>query len=400
MFRKLLFVCYYCVVFTSAYGQFRIDRAVEDFGFQSTRKYNFYSRTRFNRVEALFLNVGLKVRPQNIQELLLYGDVGHGFKNEEGKRLRWNAGIEKKFFVPNQLTLGIRGFDDVVSNDRWQVSSLENSLAGVFLHEDFMDYYGKEGGLLFADYLFAQVHTLRLELAGHRYEEVQSNSGWSLFGTGKSYLANPRTGFPIVAGNEKAVKLIGVFDWRDNPIFPIIGWYADVQFERTFDDFETTALFATIKRHQPTISDHKFQIKLLAGTRTGSFAAQHLLNLGGIGSLRGYREKELVGDRLLFLTANYVIGQDWLYHVPLRFLPFWEAVGIGVFAETGLAWFADPQNPDAGLFSTGEFSVSDMKSDVGLSLYLADNLLRVDFAQRLDRSRDNWRIMLRILDRF
>jgi outer membrane protein assembly factor BamA len=263
-----------------------------------------------------------------------------------------------------------------------------------------MDHFGRRGVRSYLDYRFNQTHSLRVDVSGHRYEVLQKNSDWSLFGRSKEFPPNVRTAYPALPGEELSIRLSAVLDGRDNPVFPLSGWYADAQFEVTQQDFETEGLFLTLKRYQPTFGDQKFQIKLLAGTRSGSRAFQHLVALGGLGNLRGFREKEFLGDRLLYVNANYIIGQQWLHHVPLNILPFWESISLGVFAETGHAWFADPQNPEAGLFDTGDFELNDLRSDVGLSLYFAENLFRVDFARRTDRSQDNWRVTFRILDKF
>jgi outer membrane protein assembly factor BamA len=198
--------------------------------------------------------------------------------------------------------------------------------------------------------------------------------------------------------------LIAAFDWRDNPVFPNVGWQAEGYFERTGNDFETNGLFLTFKRYQPTLSDQKLLAKVMFGSRSGSFAYQHLMTLGGLSSLRGYREKEFVGNRLLFANVTYVIGQSafggLLRSLPLNYLPFWETVSIGLFADAGYAWIADPLNQDAGLFDFGEFELNDLRSDAGISLLMTDGLLRVDFARRTDRGRDSWRVLFRILDKF
>ena len=381
-------------------AQFKIERVSDNQFFQRARNYSFYTNTHFNRVEALYLNLGFKLHPQKWNGLTLYGDVGYGFKNENHRQWRWQTGVQKIFFLPQQFALGADFFNKVDSNDRWLISSLENTLAGIFLHEDFMDYFGRRGVRGYLDYRFTQSHSIRAEVSGHRYEELRRNSNWSVFGQNKDYAPNVRTSFPVLTGEELSIRLSAVLDGRDNPVFPLSGWYADAQLEATQKDFETEALFLTLKRYQPTFGDQKFQFKLHAGTRSGSRAFQHLLPLGGLGNLRGYREKEFIGDRLLYMNANYVIGQQWLHHVPLNLLPFWESISVGVFAEAGYAWFADPQSADAGLFDFGNFQLHDLRSDAGFSIYFAENLVRVDFASRLDRGNDKWRITFRILDKF
>ncbi|MGH7453337.1 MAG: DUF5686 family protein, partial [bacterium] len=357
MLGKLLFTLgLLCLLAAPATAQFKIDRITNNLGFDVPKTFTLYTNTHFNRVEALYLNMGVKVQPRFSKQTdhasgwTFYGDMGYGFKNEKKKRPRWAAGLQKDFQTPNRLTFGAEYFYKLDTNDRWIVSEFENSLAGIFLHEDFMDFFSRKGARAFVDYQLAQVHTLRLEASGHRYEPLRRNSNWSLFGGDKDYPLNPRSAplspFGVQSGEEISVTLIGAFDWRDNPVFPNLGWQVEGYFERTAKDFETNGLFLTMKRYQPTFSDQKLLAKIMFGSRSGSFAYQHLLTLGGLSSLRGYRDKEFVGNRLLFANVTYQVGQSafggLLRRLPLHYIPFWETLSLGFFAETGYAWIADP----------------------------------------------------------
>ena len=409
----LLFIPFLLV--QSAAAQFKIERVPNNFGFDLPQKFKLSTNTHFNRVEGFAPNLGVKYQPQPAAKsgfaagLSLYGDFGYGFKNEKKKRPRWNLGLQKNFATPNRLTFGAEYFNKVETNDRWIVGEFENSLAGIFQHEDFMDFYSRKGGRGFLDYGLAEVHTLRLEVSQHRYESLRRNTNWSLFGRHKTYPPNPRLEpnalYGIGVGDELSVKFIGAFDWCDNPVFPNLGWLTEGYFERTGNDFSTNGLFLTVKRYQPTLEDQKLVGKFMFGSRSGSFAYQHLLALGGLSSLRGYREKEFAGNRLLFANVNYIIGQrafgGLLQKFPLvNKLPFWQLISLGVFAETGYAWFADPRDPDLGLFDLGQFDLNDLRSDVGFSLLVTEGILRVDFAKRTDRGQDDWRVTFRVLDKF
>ncbi|RMD93998.1 MAG: hypothetical protein D6814_14990, partial [Calditrichaeota bacterium] len=295
-------------------------------------------------------------------------------------------------------------FDEVFTQDKWIISPTENTLSTIFGHKDFMDYVGRRGWRAFIDYKWQQVHTLRFEVGRYKYDplSVQPNTEWSLFARGKRYSPNPHGAprFAFQRGYETSIRGLVALDFRDNPIFPLVGWYFEGVFEKTFDDFETTGLFLTLKRFQPTFGNQRLKARVLFGSRTGSFAFQHLMALGGIGSLRGYEEKEFVGNRLLYGTLQYNFGGDVLRKIPLDFIPFWEAITLGVFVDAGYAWFADANDPDKGLLSFGDFSLEDIKSDVGFSLIITEGLLRFDFARRTDRSGADIQVFFRILNKF
>lgn len=395
-------VLLFMLLCTTAQGQFKFERVIDGDFVDRPKRLTPYSTSRFNRVEGLFLGLGLTLRPAGAPALRFFGDVGYGFKNQKDRRVRWRTGVRKDFTSTNRLSLGLTAFDQVNTQDQWFVGMLENSLAGVFLHEDFMDFAGRRGGILYSDYRFSLQHTVRAEVASYEYQILRTNNSWSLFGGNKAFPSNPRPrlGYGYAEGREHAFRLMAAFDWRDNPVFPIIGWYAEGIIEKTTGDFSTTGLFLTLKRYQPTFGDQKLQAKVMFGSRQGSFAYQHLMSLGGVGNLRGYGDKEFAGNRFFFSSVNYVFGQDLLRRIPLHFVPLWDALSLGLFADTGWAWMADSTNADAGLFSVGDIALADLRSNVGFSLVVSEGLLRVDFAKRTDRGHDAWRVTFRILDKF
>lgn len=404
-FRKILLFAFFGLFSASnAFAQFTFDKIKDTFAYEQPKPLTYYSNSRFNRVEALFLNFGLNFKPVKAQGLRLWGDVGYSFHNQDSERWKWNAGLQKDFFVPNRLSIGVRAFDEIYTQDSWIISEIENSVHAIFAHNDYRDYVARKGFGGFIDYKLMQIHNLRMEIASYDYDvlNVAPNTEWSLFARGSDYAPNPH-GFPAIGfagGRETSVKLMAAFDFRDNPIFPIIGWYFEGIFEKTFDDFETNGLFLTAKRYQPTFGNQKIKAKLHFGTRSGSWAAQHLMGVGGIGSLRGYENKEFIGNRALFGTVQYGFGGDILQKIPLHKIPFWETLSLGLFYDFGYAWVGDPQNADAGLFDFGEFGLSDLRQNLGFSVIFTEGLLRLDVAKRLDRSGDAWQVFFRILEKF
>lgn len=387
---------------SSVFAQFTFEKIKDTFAYEQPKSLTYYSNSRFNRVEAFFLNFGVNFKPQKVQGMSLWGDVGYGFHNEENERWKWGVGVQKDFFVPDRFSIGAKYFDEIFTQDKWIISEVENSTHAIFGHNDYMDYIARKGFVGFLDYKLLQIHDLRLEIGSYDYDvlNAQPNSNWSLFAKGSKYALNPHPfpAFSFAEGKETSLRLMAAFDFRDNPIFPIIGWYFEGIFEKTFDDFETTGLFLTVKRFQPTFGNQKLKAKLLFGTRSGSFAFQHLIGLGGIGSIRGYRNKEFVGNRALFGTVQYNFGGDILQKIPLQKIPFWETLSLGVFFDFGYAWIADPFDTDAGLFDFGESGLSDLRTNVGFSIIFTEGLLRFDIAR--GRSGGDLQMYFRILDKF
>lgn len=396
--RCLLSVLLLC---TAVQAQFKFERVSDGDFIERPKLITPYTTSRFNRVEGAFVGLGLTLRPPGQPGLRFFGDIGYGFKNQKDRRARWSAGVRKDFVASNRLSLGLTIFEQVHTQDQWFIGTLENSLAGIFLREDFMDFVGRRGGVVYADYRFALQHTIRAEVASYEYQILRTNNTWSLFGGNKEFPSNPhlRLTSGYATGEENAFRVMAAFDWRDNPVFPIIGWYAEGIVEKTTGDFPTTGLFLTVKRFQPTIGDQKLLAKVMFGSRHGTLAYQHLMTLGGLGNLRGFRDKEFVGNRFLFGSINYIFGQELLRRVPLHFVPLWDTLALGLFADSGLAWISDLANADGGLFDFGDFTLNDLRTDVGFSLVVSEGLLRVDFAKRTDRGQDDWRVTFRILDK-
>lgn len=394
--------------------QFKFERVEDIFRFEPERPISFYTRSSYDRVQGVFLNAGLNVRPSKVEGLRLYGDVGYGFKNElrgakwyeigDDGNLRWryHVGVQKDFFTINRLSLGVELFDFVETRDNWAVSRAENALAALLFREDFYDYFGANGVRFFVDHRFRESHTLRAELRRQSYDQLKRNTNWSVFGGDKRFRPNPNNpAFPILPGDETSLALMGAFDWRDNPIFPLFGWYVEVMYERTWNqlptqpDLNTDGLFVSVKRYQPTFDSQRFTARLLLGSRTGSLGDQHLMDLGGVGSLRGFREKEFIGNRFLLINANYLFGGTLLQKIPLEILPFWETMSLGVFIDSGYAWLVDPE---ASLFDLGDFGLDDLKTNIGLSFLLSEGLIRIDVARRLADGDPKWRVTVRVLE--
>ncbi len=79
--------------------------------------------------------------------------------------------------------------------------------------------------------------------------------------------------------------------------------------------------------------------------------------------------------------------------LPFQFIPLYSSLGLVLFMEVGALW-----NSNGNSFLSSNVSDSpDWKSDAGFSLNVIGDFFRVDFAKRLDRSKDTWAITVRLL---
>lgn len=401
MFRIARILCILLFLLDSASAQFSFKQLenLEEYDFKNPLNYKISGR--YNRVEGPFLDFTLNYLPPSVPNFKLTGSAGWGFKNQSDKRFRYSVGVRKDLLQDNRLRLGADVFKRVESQDDWFIDTPENSFMALFFREDYKDYYGVQGFKVFLEHRFEQqlfnTHTLRLEVSRRTYDALRKNTNWSIFGGDRDFAQNPTVpGSVIVEGDEISIKLIGELDWRDHPVITTSGWYALGIYEQTFEDFETNGLFLHIRRYQPTVGNQRLIFSAYAGSRHGSLAEQHLMDLGGIGSLRGYDDKEFTGNRMMMFNANYLFNGDLLGKVPFSNIPYlgalWSKLSLGLFIDSGLAWTT---NPNDNIFQ-GFDRFDDFKTDVGFSLLFFEGLLRMDVAKRTDRSNDDFRLTFRL----
>ncbi len=379
-----------------ALTQFKINKVetIQPLFAAEKSNFNISPILRYNRVQGLVLGLDLSNNFQRLWKIELSGKFCYGFNDKS----RYSIGLQKSSFETNPLTIGANYFNQVTSQDDWIISYNENSAAAFFLKEDFMDYYIKKGVLGFIDQKFREVHTIRLEIEKAKYQSISRQTNWALFGKNKNFRENPL----IHEEEATAIRVIWVLDWRDNPLLPMSGWYLEGKGEQTFgDDVDTRGFFMTVKRYQTMFNNHLMKIKLLIGSRTACDYSydQYLMDMGGIGTLVAYKDKEFQnGNRFLYMTMHYLFNGAILGRLPLNFLPFYDQLTLGIFAETGWLGFVDPNiNLSSGF---DDLTVNEMKSDVGLSLYITEGLFRVDVAKRTDRKDNSWRVTFRVMNKF
>lgn len=382
------------LVVNIAEAQFKVKR-LELSSFLAFEEQTFepFPGIHYNRVEGFFLGGGLKINPPILAGVTLIGRAGYGFSNEEW---RYSADIQKSFYQTNQLQIGAGYFYSTETLDDWYVGWIENSLAAFFFNNDYMDYFAQKGFQAFISKdFFDNRFRVRLDGGNYDYESMPRKTNWSVFRKDSKFRMNPG----VEPGDEIGVKLTISYDGRDNPLFPLSGWLIDGIYERTFNDFETNGLFVTIRRFQTTLGAQRLRARAMLGSRTGSDAEQHLMDLGGLGTLPGFETKEFAnGNRLLLFSLNYQFGGDVLRKLPLSFIPIYDALSLSVFTNSG--WLARMDKNDALLKGFDKVEATEMKTDVGIGLSVSEEMFVMKFAKRTDRSEDAWHFLVRIMYKF
>jgi len=190
-------------------------------------------------------------------------------------------------------------------------------------------------------------------------------------------------------------------DTRNDKKNPTRGWHISAFAEKSgpgmVSDLDFERYILDIRRYQPFGWDESLNIRLRAGTATGTLPPMYWFDLGGISTLRGYDFKEFTGDRMVLGNVEYKLntGRDNWFIL--------DGFDIILFADAGYAWFANNDTPNQmsrwpldkefvnqsrDTFPEDTFESlkwQNLKTDIGIALASNDGDFRINFAKRMDR---------------
>ena len=364
-------------------------KKVDDDPIAEFQKIDFYSKSYYNRVEGIVLHGGIFLNKARVWPFITCFQGAFGTKNQ---KVQYDISVQRWLFsTTRQLLLKMDCFQRTVTNDDWKIGKIENSYAGVLLREDFYDHFTRKGWRILAEQSISSNNRVRIEFSGYDYISmpVNTNFAGSIFGGHKKFRRNPK----IPEGYENSIKVSFMIDSRNNLFFPTEGVYLEGTLEKTFADFNTNGLFLKTCFFLPVIYKNKFIITGMLGLRSGSTAPQHLIPIGGIGSLRAFPDYYRHGQNFLFARIIYHFGGSIINLQPLKKVPTSDATSLALFFECGDAWnFKHKTSLLDGITNT------DIVYDAGISLLLADGIFRVDFARQIFKGNNNWRITFRLFN--
>jgi len=293
-------------------------RALEHLQYESD-----YTRSRvsirtegaYNRVEGFPVMFGpvVETRGNNVLRL----DALAVWRSESGLRidtdkLGYLLRAEQHFGPAGRFSLGATAHSLIEPIEQWRLSDIENSMATFLLHEDYRDYYQRQGFSAFA--------RMRLPFEGirvtaeyrdeeHTYEPV--GSPWTLRNNDAPWRPQPLVG----EGRLRSVSAEIVADGRNDTSDPTDGWYLTargtlgVGGSLTLPEYRAPASEPSTVVSPPSVLGHEFTYGfldlrrymrlgptsdlrvrgVLAGSLDGdALPPQFQHALGGEGSLPGY----------------------------------------------------------------------------------------------------------------
>ncbi|MCK4271521.1 BamA/TamA family outer membrane protein [bacterium] len=330
----------------------------------------------YNRVDGFFFQLGVDSKLSPPTKLRFFAWGGYAF---EGKAWRYEIGLEKWLNLgPNRLEVGIRYYDLTFTEDEWLMPTNENSLAAFSFREDFHDYYRRTGTCFHLTNTLYKRLTLEIAYLLDEHESLARTTNWSLFGGGKKFRENPPSDDGPV---QSLVARIG-YDTRDDFIEPYSGFLVEATYEngggKFGGDYDFDRFLLDARRYLRLTRYENIDLRFRLGTASGALPVQLAFDLGGIGSLRGYKHKEFRDfDRMILCNVEYRIQFGRMasnYPQDCQIIPFYDF---------GLAWHSNDKNSLTAGFD--QLKADRIKSSVGIGLSSgADDRLRVNLTQRLD----------------
>ncbi|MFZ4619917.1 MAG: BamA/TamA family outer membrane protein [Bacteroidota bacterium] len=337
---------------------------------------------RYNRVEGLFLGFGTekKVYWDGSKSVSGAGSFGYGFSSH---KWRLQLGLDRQFAVSDDILYEAGGevHSTTDSKDDWIMNLSENNLAALFFHEDFKDYYQREG---------YSVHTARYSKDGYittmidvrynddRYASLDNKATWALFG-GNSFRSNPS----VSDGKMKSFSVAGGLSTIEKYRYHSEGWNLFVRGEYggkgLGGDFDFTQALIDIRRFQPLSDDDQINLRIRVGALEGSPIAQKNFELGGANTIPAFGFKEFSGNRMVLTNLEYRVSSDIIDEIffwpnSLNLIAFGDA---GAVASVNTKW--------AVYEGFNSLRAAQFKSDYGFAIAWHDGDARLGFAWRTDK---------------
>jgi hypothetical protein len=302
---------------------------------------------RYNRSEGLFYQLNGVFQSPNIKGSSFYGGVGRAFHRNEYQGI---LGLEQLMFN-NIFQFYAEVFNKSITQDAWRLWDGENSLSTIFRRQDYLDWYRIQG------YRAAGfVHIKNYVSIGAEYNQVaQSEMNNVLEGDKFREAYKVQEGDNIFlktivsAGYPVELSVRDKFQMYSTIIRTSSMENADMNY--TYDHFYLNLLI-------PYAEKLNFNIKVMVGASDvdnsiwdTSGYHQHIFEIGGEGTLRGYDWKVLPSS-----------------HYQLTTLETWFGF-VGVFYDRAILFKSQGNVFNAAFFSDLSDNITqDVKSSMGFIL--------------------------------
>ena len=251
-------------------------------------------------------------------------------------RAGYALGFERPIFRTRKLYIGGELHDLTASEDQWQISSSEPSLAAIGPRKSFRDYYRRRGVQIGGALRVHPQAELLFAWRRERQEPLGVESDFSLWNDDEPFRPN----LAAQDGRLSAIVIGGSVDGDSFDRESLGATYRRHQLERPFGEFleyperrhntspvwriDWTSEISTpdalrsdfdFNRHilsgraRVPLTEHQdFGVRVIGGWSGGVLPPQRQFAIGGLGSVHGYEFKQAVGDSLALLNLEYGLG--------------------------------------------------------------------------------------------
>jgi len=329
----------------------KISRTVRTFDVPWSNEKNYLDNFifRYNRVEGMFLGLGSEKKYywDGERSWNMYGFAGWGFKSHTW---RGSLGLARQFAILTNegsgiIELGAEGYSLTDTKDNWIISHHENTAAALFIHEDFRDYFERNGYTLHLAYYSKNDYLkneLKIEYLVDAYDSLTNKVDWALFGGGKWFRTNPA----INPGKMRSIIASGGVSTISNTSYGSEGWSLNISAEfakkNWGSEFEFDQYILDLRRFQPLGRYDNFNIRLRAGSLVGDMLTQKVFDLGGLGTMNAFPFKSQTGNRMLLINAELIVNGSFLDD--FDFWPTWifRNINFVIMSDAGLTRNASP----------------------------------------------------------
>ena len=284
--------------------------------------------------------------------------AGHLSYKLASERAGYALGFERPIFSAPRLYLGGELHDLTASDDQWQVSSTEASLAAVGPRRSYRDYYRRRGVQIGGALRVHPQVELLFAWRGERQEPLATRSDYSVWNSDEPFRPNR----PALDGRMNAVVLGASVDGqgfdresleatyrrhqldtpfgerlndpdsgpergRDRAAMWRVDWTSEISTPETLQSEFDFRRHIVSGRARLALSPHQdLGVRVIGGWSDGVLPPQRQFAIGGIGSVHGYDFKEAVGDSLALVNLEYSLG----WRSGLKLFGFYDAGRVGV----------------------------------------------------------------------
>ena len=325
--------------------------------------------------------------------------AGHLSTKLASEKVGYALGFERPFFRVRKLYLGGEIHDLTATDDQWQLTGTEASLAAIGPRRSYRDYYRRRGIQITSAYRVRPSVDLLLAWRGERQEPLQVHSNFSFWDRDEPFRPNVQAtdgrlsalvigasidphGFDdeSLEATYRRHQLDSLFGLRlpgperDSDLSARwrIDWTSELSSPHALQsDFDFRRHILAGRAELPLSEHQEVDVRAIGGWSEGLLPPQRQFAIGGIGTVHGYAFDQEVGTSLALLNLEYALGD----RTGLRAIGFFD---VGRVA--------------------GDTSPSPWLKGVGFGIGLGG--MRVDFGYRLTNLPSSLQVVLRFVRTF